>query len=42
VQVALKPEDGFRIEMVGRLIEEKNIRFREKETTKGHTAFFTT
>ena len=40
-QVLLEPRNGFRVEVVGRFVEQKHIRCFEQEFTQRHTATFT-
>ena len=41
LQVLLQPLHGFRIEVIGRLVEQQNVRLLDHEATEGHAAFFT-
>ena len=41
LQVLFQPIDTFRIEVVGRLIEQQDIGFLKQQTTQSHTAAFT-
>ena len=41
LQEALEPGDGFRIEVVGRLVEQQDVGFRQQETRQSHAALFT-
>ncbi len=42
VQEAFQPGHGFRIQVVGRFVEQQHIRFFEQQTTQRHAAAFTT
>ena len=40
-QMVLQPSDGFGIEMVGRLIQQQQVRFFEQQFAQGDAALFT-
>ena len=40
-QELLQPFDRFRVQVVGRLVQQKHIRFTQQEFAQSHTAFFT-
>jgi hypothetical protein len=40
-QMFLKPRGGFGVQMVGRLIEQQQIRLGKQQLAERHTALFT-
>ena len=36
LQVGLQPLDGFRVEVVGRLVEQQHVRFAQQQAAEGH------
>ena len=40
LQEAFKPGHAFCIKMVGWLVQEQHVRFREQQTAQRHSAFF--
>ncbi len=40
-EVLLQPVDAVGIEVIGRLVEQQNVRLLDHEAAEGHAAFFT-
>jgi hypothetical protein len=40
VKVLFEPVDTFGVKVVGRFVEQKHVRFLQKQTAKSHTATF--
>ncbi|MOA40187.1 hypothetical protein D3C78_1620370 [compost metagenome] len=41
-QVLFKPRNGFRIKVVGRFVEQQQVRLRQQQAAQRHAAAFTT
>ena len=41
LQMLFEPRDGLGVEMVGRLIEQQNVRLLQQQTAESDAAFFT-
>ena len=42
VEKALQPGDGFRVQMIGRFIEQQHVGLRQQQTAQGNSAPLTT